>query len=225
MKLHREGNLILIIAFLLLGGVVAGAYALTWDSNLMWIAHLLLAGAIVFYALIVNFFRNPVFEIVSDELTVIAPANGKLVVIEEIDEQVYFKDKRLQLSIFMSPLDVHVNRMPVAGKIKWLKYFPGKYLVAWHPKSSTDNEQTYLVIENDLAQVGVKQIAGAVARRIRWYVAENDSLNQGEEFGFIRFGSRVDVILPTNAEVVANLNDMVKGGRTVLARLQPNHND
>lgn len=221
MKLHREGNLILIIALLILGGIVGGAYWLTWETGLVWVAHILLAGAVVFYALIVNFFRNPVFEIVSDELTVIAPANGKLVVIEEIDDGVYFKDKRIQLSIFMSPLDVHVNRMPVAGTIKWLKYFPGKYLVAWHPKSSTENEHTYLVVENAFAQIGVKQIAGAVARRIRWYVKENDALNQGEEFGFIRFGSRVDVILPTDAEILADLNTMVKGGRTVLAKLKP----
>jgi len=172
---------------------------------------------VVFILLVLNFFRNPRIAVRTDESQVLAPANGKLVVIEEVDEPTYFRARRLQLSIFMSPLDVHVNRAPVRGRLTWLEYFPGKYLVAWHPKSSSANEQSFLVLENARGEVGLKQIAGAVARRIRWYVRVGQEVAQGAEFGFIRFGSRVDVLLPPEVTVTAELGQIVKAGRTVFA--------
>jgi phosphatidylserine decarboxylase len=150
---------------------------------------------------------------------VIAPADGKVVVIEETFEPEYFKDRRLQVSIFMSPLNVHVNRSPIDGVVKYMKYHPGKYLVAWHPKSSTDNERTTLVIENSKMPVLVRQVAGALARRICYYVKEGQSIKQNEEFGFIRFGSRVDVYLPLGTEIDVKIGQNVQGGITTLAHL------
>lgn len=155
---------------------------------------------------------------VTDDQKVICPADGKVVVIEETEESEYFKDKRLQVSIFMSPVNVHVNRNPVAGVVRYFKYHPGKYLVAWDPKSSTDNERTTVVVENKLGiPVLFRQIAGALARRIVWYVKEGDEVKQGDQFGFIKFGSRVDVFLPPGTEVNVSLGQVVKGGITVLA--------
>ena len=148
---------------------------------------------------------------------IIAPADGKVVVIEETYEPEYFKDNRLQVSIFMSPVNVHVNRNPVSGVIKYMQYHKGKYLVAWHPKSSTENERTTLVIGNDKGDILLRQIAGAMARRIKFYVQEFDIVKQNEEFGFIRFGSRVDVFLPIGTKVNVSIGDNVKGGVTILA--------
>jgi phosphatidylserine decarboxylase len=154
------------------------------------------------------------------ENQIICPADGKVVVIEEAQENEYFKDKRLQISVFMSPINVHVNRNPISGIVKFFKYHPGKYLVAWDPKSSTDNERTTVVVENSNGvPVLFRQIAGALARRIVWYVKEGDQVEQGKEFGFIKFGSRVDVFLPVGTQVNVNLGDKVKGGVTVLATL------
>jgi phosphatidylserine decarboxylase len=149
-----------------------------------------------------------------------APADGKVVVIEEADETEYFKDRRIQLSVFMSPVNVHVNRNPISGLVKYFRYHPGKYLVAWHPKSSTENERTTVVTENS-AGVAVlfRQIAGALARRIVWYVKEGDEVEQGSQFGFIKFGSRVDLFLPLGSKIKVELNQVVKGGRTILAEL------
>ena len=150
----------------------------------------------------------------------LAPADGKVVVIEEAEEKEYFHERRLQISIFMSPINVHVNRSPVAGVVKYFKYHAGKYLVAWHPKSSSDNERTTVVVEiPDGPEVLFRQIAGAMARRIKWYINEGDRVQQGAEFGFIKFGSRVDVFLPLGAEVKVSVGDKTKGGRTVLAEL------
>jgi phosphatidylserine decarboxylase len=152
---------------------------------------------------------------------VIAPADGKMVIIEDVEEPEYFKGKRLQLSIFMSPLNVHVNRNPVTGTVKFFKYHPGKYLVAWHPKSSTLNERTTVVVENEAGiPVLYRQIAGAVARRIRWYIKEGDPVVQGQEYGFIKFGSRIDIFLPVGTKVNVNINDKVRGGETVLATFE-----
>src|SRR5690606_23208551 len=148
------------------------------------------------------------------------PADGKVVVIEEAEETEYFKDKRIQVSIFMSPINVHINRNPLSGVVSFFKYHPGKFLVAWHPKSSTDNERTTVVVRNrNNVEVLFRQIAGALARRIVWYVKENDAVEQGEEFGFIKFGSRVDLFLPLGTKVNVNIGDKVVGGKTVIAEL------
>ena len=182
---------------------------------------LLAVASLVLFGLIVQFFRIPSRPLTLHDAQVIAPADGTVVVIEETDEGEYFKARRRQVSIFMSPLNVHVNRNPVSGVVRYFKYFPGKYLVAWHPKSSTENERTTIVIQaNNGAEILFRQIAGAVARRIRWYVKEGQPVEQGQEMGFIKFGSRVDVFLPLDAEVKVNIGDRMKGGVTVLAELK-----
>lgn len=174
--------------------------------------------SLVLFGLVVQFFRIPNRPLTLHDGQVVAPADGTVVVIEETDEAEYFKDRRRQISIFMSPLNVHVNRNPVSGIVKYFRYYPGKYLVAWHPKSSTENERTTVVLEmKSGVQVLFRQIAGAVARRIIWYVKENQPVEQGSEMGFIKFGSRVDVFLPLNADVKVKIGDKMKGGVTVLA--------
>jgi len=173
------------------------------------------------YLAILQFFRNPIFPLPNEEGVVFAPADGKVVVIEETVEEEYFKDKRIQISIFMSPINVHVNRSPIKGVVEYFKYHPGKYLVAWHPKSSTENERTTLVIRNaNGADLLVRQIAGAVARRIKWYVKPGSEVLQGGEFGFIKFGSRVDVLLPVGTEILVDVDQMTKAARTPIARLK-----
>lgn len=178
-----------------------------------------IASAIIFL-LVLQFFRNPIFKIKAQPNQVIAPADGKVVVIEETTEEEFLKDRRIQISIFMSPVNVHVNRTPVKGVVEFFKYHAGKYLVAWHPKSSTENERTTMVLKTESGiPVLVRQIAGAVARRIKWYVKEGDYLGHGEEFGFIKFGSRVDVFLPVDTKILVKEGDKTRGGRTVLAEL------
>lgn len=180
----------------------------------------ILVGSIILYFIILQFFRNPNVVVTSDEKQVLAPADGKVVVIEETEEKEYFNERKLQISIFMSPINVHVNRSPVSGVVKYFKYHAGKYLVAWHPKSSSDNERTTVVIKvPDGPEILFRQIAGAMARRIKWYIQEGQQVEQGAEFGFIKFGSRVDVYLPPNAEIKVSVGDKTKGGRTVLAEL------
>ena len=180
--------------------------------------NIVMLASIVIYLLIFQFFRIPNIDINEDSKQVLAPADGKVVVVEKTTENEHFQDERIQISIFMSPLNVHNNRAPVAGNVKSFKYHPGKYLVAWHPKSSTDNERTTMVMTMaNGVDILVRQIAGAMARRIKWYVKEGSSLTQGQEFGFIKFGSRVDVFLPTNANVIVSPGTKTKGGRTVLA--------
>jgi phosphatidylserine decarboxylase len=170
--------------------------------------------------LILQFFRSPVFTIEANENQVLAPADGKVVVIEETEETEYLKERRMQISIFMSPVNVHVNRMPVSGVISFVKYHAGKYWVAWHPKSSTENERTTVVARmNNGTEILFRQIAGALARRIKYYIKQGDSLQQGAEFGFIKFGSRVDVFLPLDAKIMVSVGDKTSGGRTVLAEL------
>jgi phosphatidylserine decarboxylase len=171
------------------------------------------------WAWVIWFFRLPVREFSAGEQIIVAPADGKVVVIEETFEPEYFKDKRLHVSIFMSPLNVHVNRSPIDGVVKYMKYHPGKYLVAWHPKSSTDNERTSLVIENSNVAILLRQVAGALARRICFYVKEGQEVKQNEEFGFIRFGSRVDVYLTLGTEIDVKIGQADQGGITTLAHL------
>lgn len=173
------------------------------------------------FIFILSFFRNPKRNTVLNDEHVIAPADGKVVVIEEVEETEYFKDKRIQLSIFMSPLNVHVNRYPISGMVDYVKYHPGSYLVAWHPKSSTENERTTIVVKNNKKDVAIlfRQIAGALARRIVYYSKPFEMAQQGNEFGFIKFGSRVDLFLPLTAKINIKLNDVVKGGETVIAEV------
>ena len=181
---------------------------------------MLAVASVVLFGLIVQFFRIPNRSLTIGESQVVAPADGTVVVVEETEEAEYFKNRRRQISIFMSPLNVHVNRNPVTGIVRYFKYYPGKYLVAWHPKSSTENERTTVVIQaGNGVEVLFRQIAGAVARRIRWYVQEGQPVEQGQEMGFIKFGSRVDVFVPLDAAVKVSIGDRIKGGVTVLAEL------
>lgn len=219
MRIHKEGRLIIPISLAILVGIWCGLYfPFLQKTTFWWLGMILAFAGMIMFGLILNFFRNPVVKIQADENGILAPADGKVVVIEEVQDSIYLNGPVRQISIFMSPLNVHVNRNPISGKLVFHKYFPGKYLVAYNPKSSTENEQTYFVIENERWTVAFKQIAGAVARRIRWYVKEGDTLNQGEEMGFIRFGSRIDVLVPLDAEILVELEENVRGAVTMLAR-------
>jgi len=218
MTIHREGYKYIAISTVLwlLLGYLSFHFITGWWS---WVADVLNLAFFLLWFWVVAFFRLPSRNMVHGEDKMICPADGKVVVIEETYEPEYFKDQRLQVSIFMSPINVHVNRNPVSGIIKYMKYHPGKYLVAWHPKSSTENERTTIVIGNDNGDILMRQIAGALARRICFYVGEGDTVKQNEEFGFIRFGSRVDIYLPLGTKVDVKIGDVVKGGVTLLAHL------
>ncbi len=213
---HKEGFKIIrntIITVIIVNGIAWYAFS---ESNLI---KLLTFTSVVFIILILQFFRNPkrVIPVKSDQ--VIAPADGKIVVLEETVEYEYFKEKRIQVSIFMSPFNVHVNRYPISGEVKFTKYHPGKFLVAWHPKSSTENERTTIVVENEkTGPILLRQIAGAVAKRIVLYAKKGEKCSQGQDMGFIKFGSRVDLFLPLDAKINIKLNDIVKGGQTIIAR-------
>lgn len=218
MSIHKEGRTLLIILLVVFIGINLAANH--WLSHISGLQYAVLAVSVVLFLLVLQFFRNPKITIPLNDKHVLAPADGKVVVIEETTEDEYLKDKRLQISIFMSPLNVHVNRTPIQGVVDFFKYHPGKYLVAWHPKSSTENERTTLVLKSPSGiPVLVRQIAGAVARRIKWYAKEGQQFKQGEEFGFIKFGSRVDIFLPIGTKVLVNIDDKTKGGRTVIAEL------
>lgn len=194
--------------------------AFNYYPDQMYIKTLTIVGSVILYLLILQFFRNPVFQVEKSDKVVLAPADGKIVVIEETDEFEYLNGRRKQVSIFMSPINVHVNRMPVGGTISYYKYHPGKYLVAWHPKSSTENERTTVVVKMpNGVEILFRQIAGALARRIKCYVQKDQQLHQGDEFGFIKFGSRVDIFLPLEAKIMVKIGDVTKGGRTVIAEL------
>ena len=217
MTIHKEGRTLLSAMLFVLAGLNAGIYFFIGDSLIFNISVLL---SVIIFLLVLQFFRNPVFKITAKDNEVIAPADGKVVVIEETIEEEVLKDKRIQISIFMSPLNVHVNRTPVKGVVDFFKYHAGKYLVAWHPKSSTENERTTMVVKTDIGiPILVRQIAGAVARRIKWYVSEGQDLGQGQEFGFIKFGSRVDIFLPLGTKILVKEGDKTKGGRTVIAEI------
>ncbi len=213
--IHREGYKLIAGFFVLLALINA---VVLYFGPPMWLLYALLILSVGFWILIIQFFRNPKRSTPINVNQVIAPADGKVVVIEEVEEPEYFKDKRKQVSIFMSPLNVHINRFPVGGTVSYVKYHPGLYLVAWHPKSSTENEHTTVVVKTDNhGEVLFRQIAGAVARRIVYYCKNGDKAVQGGEMGFIKFGSRVDIFLPLSAKVTSNLNDVVRGGETVIA--------
>ncbi len=216
MYLHREGRVILISLALVLGAIMAVLYAWLGIGVVFYIALALSLGVFMLFA---QFFRIPRREVVAGDNDVISPSDGKVVVIEEVEETEYFKDKRIQISVFMSPLNVHAQWTPIEGEVKYVKYHPGLFLVAWHPKSSTDNERTTIVIKGAKDQVLFRQIAGAVARRIRYYVKPGQQVSQGEECGFIKFGSRIDIFLPLDAKVKVNIGDKVQGKLTVLAEL------
>ena len=218
MVIHKEGYKIILISTLLFVGVLL---VLTEFNAPAWLMVLLLLPLFVLYILIIRFFRNPDRFSDKTENGVVSPCDGKVVVIEEVEETEYFKDKRIQVSIFMSPLNVHVNRNPISGLVSYFKYHPGKYLVAWHPKSSTENERTTTVIKDHSGkEVLFRQIAGAVARRIRWYIKPGDKVAQGGEMGFIKFGSRVDVFLPLDADLKVQLEQKVTAAESLIAVLK-----
>ncbi len=217
MAIHREGYRYILIASILWALIWFATYEFVIDIPwLFWPIHII---CFLLWFWIIWFFRIPARDFTKGEYKIIAPADGKVVVIEETFEPEYFKDKRLQVSIFMSPLNVHVNRTPIAGTVKYMKYHPGKYLVAWHPKSSTENERTTMVVGNGKVDLLVRQIAGALARRICYYVKEGDVLKQNDEFGFIRFGSRVDIYFPLGTQIDVKIGDNVQGGMTVIGHL------
>ena len=226
MTIHKEGYKLLIIFFIIFLVINLIIYLFISEDAAKpgMVKFLRIATtsiSVILYMLLLNFFRSPKIEITLNPNHVLAPADGKVVAIEDVNETEYFNPEysgRRQISIFMSPLNVHINRNPVSGTIKYFKYHPGKYLVAWHPKSSTKNERTTVVYETEnKQQILVRQIAGAVARRISCYVKEGDSVKQGDELGFIKFGSRVDVLLPLDAKLNIKIGDKTVGGETVIA--------
>ncbi len=217
-KIHREGYKILIGLALLLIAFNFVLYHFFWDNLLVIRIFGLLS--IGFFLVVASFFRSPRRFTVQHDKRVISPADGKVVVIEETEESEYFQDKRIQVSIFMSPANVHVNRNPISGVVTYSKYHKGLYLVAWHPKSSTANERNTIVIENDDHEVLLRQIAGKVARKIVSYVDVGDEVEQGQEFGFIKFGSRVDLFFPLGTKILVQIGDKVKGGVTVIAEFE-----
>lgn len=216
MKVHKEGYASIGIAALVFGIINIASFIFLRDEYPRLALAVFIVTALLFL-FIVSFFRIPYRNLTVGEQQVICPADGKVVVIEEVTDEEYFKDRRIQVSIFMSPANVHVNRNPVSGEVLYSQYHKGKYLVAWHPKSSTENERHSVVIQNTFGIILVKQIAGALAKRIVNYLTPGQQVKQGEELGFIKFGSRVDVLLPLGAKVKVNLNQVVKGGVTVLA--------
>jgi phosphatidylserine decarboxylase len=227
-RIHREGWTTIFITlalFFVINAVVFNA------SSILLLNLTVLLFTLVFLIIIVRFFRNPVREVNENPRHIIAPADGKVVVIEETEEPEYFKDKRIQISIFMSPFNVHVNRFPAGGTVEYCKYHAGKYLMAFNPKSSTENERTSIVVKvsdnsplGDTGAGGAKilfrQIAGTLARRIVCYCKEGDVAEQGKEMGFIKFGSRVDVFLPLGTKVNVQLNDIVFGAKTIIAEIK-----
>lgn len=223
MTLHREGRgLIAITTALVVALNIGFSFTEPVFSPTIYavLSTTILIVSIVVLLLVLQFFRIPSIEIDKNAKHVLAPADGKVVVIEETEEPEYLKSRRKQVSIFMSPINVHVNRMPVSGTISYAKYHAGKYLVAWHPKSSTENERTSIAVRmGNQTEILFRQIAGALARRIKWYVKEGQPLEQGDEFGFIKFGSRVDIFLPLNAKITVAVGDVTRGGKTIIAEL------
>ena len=214
---HKEGHKILAITI----GICILINVLSFMFiEINWINQLILAATIIMFLLILQFFRNPKRQTMVSDHNIVAPVDGKVVVIEEVFEKEYFKEKRLQVSVFMSPINVHVTRHPINGKVVFSKYHPGKYLVAWHPKSSEENERTTVVVKNEaVGEILYRQIAGALAKRIVNYAKEGQEVVQGSDSGFIKFGSRVDVFLPIGTKLDVELNQKVKGGLTVIANV------
>jgi phosphatidylserine decarboxylase len=214
--IHKEGYPSILITLIVIAVINFLTFYFAPEYRFVhWLGYAL---SLFLLVTILQFFRNPSRLLEINENNIIAPADGKVVVIEQVTETEYFNDKRIQVSIFMSPINVHVNRYPVSGIVKYSKYHPGLFLVAWHPKSSTDNERTTIVVKHQNGQeILFRQIAGALARRIVNYAKVDDKAVQGQEFGFIKFGSRVDLLLPTNVKIQVGLNVVVKGNRTVIA--------
>tara|TARA_B100001093_G_scaffold279834_1_gene267397 strand:- start:139 stop:786 length:648 start_codon:yes stop_codon:yes gene_type:complete len=213
---HKEGQTIIFVSL-----IIVGSLFLVMDFiGIPWLVKTLQIGLLIVFILILQFFRNPKRNTQIDDAHVVSPVDGKVVVIEEVQESEYFKDKRLQVSVFMSPINVHVTRYPIGGKVLFSKYHPGKYLVAWHPKSSEKNERTTVVVENSkFGKVLYRQIAGFLARRIVNYAKKDQNVVQGNDAGFIKFGSRVDLFLPLDTKLDVKLNQKVRGGETVIAKL------
>ena len=212
---HKEGFKIILIATI---SFVAGLFLVDKFIELPWLKLALHLVLLFFFLMILQFFRNPNRTIAPNDNQIVAPVDGKVVVIEEVFEPEYFKDQRLQVSIFMSPINVHVTRYPVSGLVKYSKYHPGKYLVAWHPKASTENERTTIVIENKVfGEILYRQIAGALAKRIVNYAEEGTQVVQGTDAGFIKFGSRVDIYLPVGTKVNVKLQETAAGNQTIIA--------
>ncbi|MFK7833870.1 MAG: phosphatidylserine decarboxylase family protein [Winogradskyella sp.] len=215
---HKEGHKIIFVTLV----IVVGSFFLIDEFILNpWLRKGLMIAILVFFILILQFFRNPKRNTHPNDKQALSPVDGKVVVIEEVEENEVFKDKRIQVSVFMSPINVHVTRYPIAGNVSYSKYHPGKYLVAWHPKASEENERTTVVVENDsFGKVLYRQIAGALARRIVNYAKVNDNAQQGADSGFIKFGSRVDLFLPLDADIKVVLNQKVKGGESIIAEMK-----
>lgn len=219
MTIHKEGTASLLIAFFGLFFINLLVSRLVPEGDV--IRMIVLGVSIVLFLLVLQFFRHPRITPTLDPSLIIAPADGKVVVIENTHEDEYLHEERKQVSIFMSPVNVHVNRNPVSGKVSYFKYHPGKYLVAWHPKSSTENERTSIAYRlQGGAEILIRQIAGAMARRICWYLKPGMEVKQAEEFGFIKFGSRVDLYLPMDAEILVQKDQKTKAGVTPIARLK-----
>ncbi|MDO5968793.1 phosphatidylserine decarboxylase family protein [Flavivirga aquimarina] len=214
---HKEGHKIILITFII---VIASFLLVDYFIDIEWLKTFILIVLLVFLILILQFFRNPKRYTSINNKQVTSPVDGKVVVIEEVFEKEYFKEKRLQVSVFMSPINVHVTRYPIGGSVIYSKYHPGKYLVAWHPKASEENERTTVVVENETyGKVLYRQIAGALAKRIVNYAKLNDKAQQGGDSGFIKFGSRVDLFLPIDTNVKVKLNEKVRGGESIIAEI------
>ena len=213
---HKEGYFIIVFTFLFCAGLALGAEYFVKSKGLTL---LLQSASLIILILVLQFFRNPKRNTVLNDQHILSPVDGKVVIIEKVYEKEYFKDERLQVSIFMSPINVHVTRYPMSGTVKFSKYHPGKYLVAWHPKSSELNERTTIVVENEtFGPILYRQIAGALARRIVNYAKEGDTAVQGTDAGFIKFGSRVDLFLPVDTKVDVVLDQVVRGGETIITQ-------
>ncbi len=214
---HKEGHKIILITFII---IIALFLVVDKYVNLNWLQYLLMTALGVFLILILQFFRNPKRNTLLNDHSVVSPVDGKVVVIEEVFEKEYFNEKRLQVSVFMSPINVHVTRYPISGKVVFSKYHPGKYLVAWHPKASEENERTTVVVDSQsYGKVLYRQIAGALAKRIVNYAIEGQDAIQGSDSGFIKFGSRVDLFLPLGTNVKVKLNEKVRGGESIIAEM------
>jgi len=214
---HKEGHKIILLTFVF---VVVSVLLVDNFMQIPWLQLVIEIGLLLLLILILQFFRNPKRQTNLNDNQVLAPVDGKVVVIEEVFENEYFNDKRIQVSVFMSPLNVHVTRYPIGGNVVFSRYHPGKYLVAWHPKSSEENERTTVVVENETyGKVLYRLIAGAMARRIVNYAKQNEKTIQGEDSGFIKFGSRVDLFLPLNTTIKVKLNQKVRGGQSIIAEL------
>ncbi|MBK6634204.1 MAG: phosphatidylserine decarboxylase family protein [Chitinophagaceae bacterium] len=218
MTIHREGYKSIAIATLIFGAINVIVYYF-FSASLMWLCNIIFVITLGLLLFLISFFRIPNRKLTIADGVVVAPADGKVVVIEETTDVEYFKDKRLQVSIFMSPANVHVNRNPIDGEVVYNQYHKGKYLVAWHPKSSTDNERHSVVLKNGNTEILVKQIAGALAKRIVNYLQVGQKVKQADEMGFIKFGSRVDLLLPLGTSIKVEHGQAVKGGVTIIAVL------